>query len=358
MKLDKKVRLKDFLTEEYLSKCLSDGLSLQQIAQKTIKLNRGTCSTSTIHYWLRRYGLIPDRPNMVLKNTINIKKAIDVYGTVNNTTPITIKTIKYDPEKDVKDIIIMISDIQIGACSTANGYDPIPEKTIEKYINVLCINLIELFSRRKLNIKNINIFLLGDIVDGELIYPRQRTINMGSQLKIAVKSMRQIIETIRPYADNIKVYTVAGNHGRVTKLHNKSSNWDNIVYDSLELIYENDKDVVIDSDRSFVKNTKIGKWTFLYTHGDIIRGMITRQKAINKSMGFSRRMPHDAFLMGHFHTVMFMDYNRLPIVINGCMYDSELIQNELAGWETKRMVVFKVGEGNYPIDWLEMIDIE
>jgi len=40
------------------------------------------------------------------------------------------------------------------------------------------------------------------------------------------------------------------------------------------------------------------------------------------------------------------------------MYNSDLIQNELAGWESKRMVVFKVSEGDYPIDWIEFIDVE
>lgn len=358
MENEKRVPLREFLSEEYLMDCLGDHLDLVGIAERTKEINGGTCSTGTVHYWLKQYGLTTDTPQRKMKIGIKPQKVMEAYQLGEGTEPTVKEPLLYISHNKVKDIIVMISDLQVGACSTAQGYDPIPEKTITLYVNTFCDNLIEMFARRKLQIENINLFLLGDIVDGELIYPKHKTINMGDQLKTAVRMLRNIIETLRPYAETIKVYTVAGNHGRITHTHHKASNWDNVVYDTLDLVYEKDEDVFIDRDRAFVKVSKVGKWNFLYTHGDIIRGMITRTKAINKSAGFDRRMPHDAFLMGHFHTTMYMNFNRVPIIVNGCMYDSDLIQNELAGWECKRMIVFQVSEGDYPVDWLEMIDVE
>lgn len=354
----KRYPLNEFLTEEYLIDCLGDKLTLKGIAERTKAINGGTCSTSTVHYWLKQYGLVPDTPQRKMKIGIKPEKLIDAYQLQSNTEPKKTNKLLFYRDNEVDDIVIMVSDVQIGACSTAQGYDPIPETAVQSYIDKFCKNLVGLFARRQLKITTINLFLLGDIVDGELMFPKHKTINMGDQLKIAVRSMRFIIETLRPYAETIKVYTVAGNHGRITHTHHKASNWDNVIYDTLEVVYEGVDGVWIDRDREFVKIANIGKWKFLYTHGDVINGMVTRQKAITKSNGFHRRMPHDAFIMGHFHTTMYMNYNRMPIVVNGCMYDSELIQNELAGWECKRMIAFKVSEGYYPIDWIEMIDVE
>ncbi len=355
---EKRIPLREFLTEEYLMDCLGDGLDQADIAERTKKINGGTCSQASVNYWMKEYGLRPNSPNKRMKIGIQPKKLIDAYQLRNVLPRDTIPIVFYEANNEVNDIVVMVSDLQIGACSTAQGYDPMPELTIQKYVLTFCNNLIEMFAKRKLKIKTIHLFLLGDIVDGELMFPKHKTINMGDQLRIAVSAMRLIIKTLRPYAEAIAVHTVAGNHGRITHQHHKASNWDNVVYDTLQLVYEDDDQVFIDSARDFVKVSRVGKWNFLYTHGDIIGGMITRTKAITKSNGFNRRMPHDAFLMGHFHTTMYMNYNRIPILVNGCMYDSDLIQNELAGWECKRMIVFKVSEGEYPIDWLEMIDVE
>lgn len=365
MENEKRMKLSEFLTEDYLTKCLKDGLDLVGIAERTKDINGGTCSTGTIHYWKKRHGLVPDTPQKRMKVGIKPEKLIEAYDLVDKTSKIEVyRRVTYTKKVFVKNIVVMISDLQIGACSTAQGYDPMPEKTINKYVDTFLENLIQMFATRELQIGTINLMLLGDIVDGELMFPKHKTINMGDQLKIAVKAMRRIIDTLCQFATGIVVHTVAGNHGRITHTHHKASNWDNVVYDTLEIVYEKDDFVVIDSNREFVKIAEIGDWYFLYTHGDVINGMITRQKAITKSNGFQRRMPHDAMLVGHFHTTMYMNYNRLPIVVNGCMYDSDLIQNELAGWECKRMIVFKVNEDrkdwndSYPIDWLEMIDVE
>lgn len=354
------LRLKEFLTEEFLMDCLGDGLNTQQIADRTKDVNGGTCSPQSINYWLTQYGLKPDTPQRKLKTGIVPQKVIKAYDLTRDTAPeLEGEYLYYEATHEVDDIIVMLSDLQIGACSTADGYDPMPEETIQRYVDIYCDNLIRMFARRNLLIRTIHIFMLGDIVDGELIYPKQKTIDMGMQLKIAVRVTRQIIEVLRRYAANIKVHTVAGNHGRITHSHHKASNWDNVIYDTLEIVYEGIDDVTVDSTREFVKVSEIGKWRFLYTHGDIINGMITRNKAITKSNGMHRRMPHDAMLLAHFHTVMMFYYNRLPIMVNGCMYNSELIQNVLAGWENMQQIVFKVSTGDdYPIDWIEMINVE
>jgi len=356
---DKRQPLREFLTEEYIIDCLNDDLNIQGIADRTKEVNGGTCSVSTVHYWMKQYGLVPDVPRKKIKIGIKPEKVIRAYQLTQNTEPNdTHLTIVYEGLNKADDVAVLISDVHVGACATAQGYDPIPQESVEIYITTFCNNLIDMFAKRKLIINTLHLFLLGDIVDGEHKFPSHKSIDMGRQLRIAVWAMRTIIETLRPYAVQVVVHTVAGNHGMITKTHHRASNWDNVVYDTLGIVYEEVDGVWVDTDRSFVKVSKVGKWRILYTHGDIIGGMITRKKASTKSDGFHRRTPHDMMIMGHFHTTMYMNYNRMPIITNGCMYDSDLIQNELAGWECKRMIVFKLSDGDYPVDWLEMIDVE
>jgi len=362
---DKNIPLKYFLTKERMMGYVKEGHRNERaIANAVINDNGGTCSQSTINIYLRKFGITPDRPSKYMRVGLDIDALIEAWGlddlteTEPNKEKLDEFKIIYPKSELVEDIVVMVSDLQIGACTTAEGYDPYPEETIQLYVDNFCNNLINLFATRELSIATIHIALLGDIVDGELMFPKHKTIDMDRQTKMATRSMRQIIEVCRQYADKIIVHTVAGNHGRITKSHWKSSNYDNMVYNTLELVYEGVNDVYVSTDRAFVQVWEIGKWKMLATHGDIINGMVTRTKAATKSNGFNRRLPHDVFLMGHFHTTMYMNYNRMPIIINGCMYDSDLIQNELAGWECKRMAVFKVSDGEYPVDWLEFVDVE
>jgi len=335
--------LRYFITKERLLRYMKEGIRYQKdIAEAIISENGGTCSQGTVNYYFRKFGISPDVPAQYMRTGLDIEALIDAWdlNDPKETQPSqaildTYKVIY--PKKDrVEDIVVMVSDLQIGACTVASGYDPYPEETIQMYVDQFCSNLINMFATRELDIATIHIGLLGDIVDGELMFPKHKTIDMDRQTKIATRTMRQIIEVCRQYADNVKVHTVAGNHGRITKSHWKSSNYDNMVYNTLELVYEGVKDVSVSTDRAFVQRWEIGKWKMLATHGDIIMGMITRTKAATKSNGFHRRLPHDVFLMGHFHTTQYFDYNRMPIITNGCMYDSDLIQNELAGWESKK----------------------
>jgi len=191
----KRQALSEFLTEEYLMDCMGDNLTLVEMAERTKKINGGTCSTSTIHYWMKIYGLVPDTPRRMMKVGIKPEKLVEAYNLVDGTETDIYKLVTYKKKTYVRDIVVMMSDLHIGACSTAQGYDPIPEETVDKYINTFLDNLIQMFATRELEIDNIHLILLGDIVDGELMFPKHKSINMSEQLKIAVRSMRKVIET-------------------------------------------------------------------------------------------------------------------------------------------------------------------
>ena len=173
-----------------------------------------------------------------------------------------------------------------------------------------------------------------------------------------ITAMRMIIETMRMNCKYLQIRYAAGNHGRVSFKHSKRTNWDMVVYKFIEVMYANYDDVFLDEGKRFVKIATVGNHEVLYTHGHIIRGMITRNKIIGKSNGWQRsRGHHDMVLLGHFHTTMMIKYNQMPIVINGCTYASPFIREQLGGMEDIQFTVIGVGE-DMPLEWMELIDCE
>ncbi len=359
----KKQPLYDFITPKFIKDCINKGIIYQQdIATEVKRLNGGTCSASTINGYMKKFGLVPDKPTGKIYKGIDIKEVQETYGLLKpyqlSPLPAVISSkIQYYNE----DMVLMISDLQIGALDTDDGFDPVPEATIKGYVDTLLTNLIQRYTETDLNLatERFHLFLLGDIVDGELIYPAQSTIDMSSQMRLAIRMILRIIEVLQQIADEVHVYSVAGNHGRVSFRSHKVSNWDNAVFDTIDLVYEDSDQVFVHLDNhDVVKIAKIGKWKFLYTHGHLIRGMVDRKKLKDKTQDwFFSVGEFDASLFGHWHTVHWFDINGKPALINGCAYKSEYIRKQIGGVETLGMIMFKVGD-NRPVEWLEILDIK
>ena len=258
-----------------------------------------------------------------------------------------------------KDVVLLISDLQIGALDTDDGFDPVPEKTVSSYVNTMLTNLLEYINDEDARVENMHIFLLGDIVDGEFVYPAQKSINMSSQLRTAIRMIMRIVETCKTFSDRVHMYAVHGNHGRVSFKAHRVTNWDNAVADALSIIYEKDPNVhFILENHDSVKIAKVGKWKFLYTHGHLIQGMVDRNKLKAKTQDWYFSIGEfDASLFGHWHTVHYMDINGKPALVNGCAYKSEYIRKQIGGIETLGMILFHATE-HRPIDYIKILGVD
>ncbi|KKN40888.1 hypothetical protein LCGC14_0729100 [marine sediment metagenome] len=357
----KKLPLYEVITKEFLKARIAENLNQHEIAEYIRKTNGGTCSQATVNGYFKKFGLSPDRVTSKLQRGIDIEEVREQYQLLKPyefTEPIK----RIDRETTdffYEDLVLLISDLQIGALDTDDGFDPVPEETVANYVDTMLTNLLEYINDEDVRVKNMHIFLLGDIVDGEFVYPAQKTINMSSQLRTAIRMVMRIVETCKTFADNVHLYSVHGNHGRVSFKSHRVTNWDNAVADALNIIYEYDPKVhFILENHDTVKIVKIGKWRYLYSHGHLIQGMVDRNKLKAKTQDWYFSIGEfDASLFGHWHTVHLFDINGKPALVNGCAYKSEYIRKQIGGIETLGMVLFRPNE-NRPIDNIRLLEVE
>lgn len=274
--------------------------------------------------------------------------------------------INFQPVTVEDQLFLVVSDLQIGSYRVATGYDHDPIKTAIRYFDKLKEGLLDILERRSIAIKNFNIICLGDLVDGWDIYPNQSTIPMSMQMDVLAKQMLELIVFINDniVPETINIYSVFGNHGRVSKRHMKGDNWDVIAMDRVDFTinYMKDKgrfknvNSFISPER--VQLHQIGAWTYLMTHGDQY-GLRPKTNTIQKkSAGWVRSKGwHDAFLMGHWHQFRWFSIDGMQTLVGGCAYESPYVQDEIGGKEDLVQIVFGTSDKS-PIAWVELIDME
>lgn len=360
-------KLENILTKDFLVFCIKRDMSNKQIADYVKRdYNRNTCSVSTVHLYMKKFGL-----------ELKHRNSLDLGLDLSAIEPIILEKVQEDDRIGdlyqaksfnptvIENLIVMVSDTQIGALYDFNGFNSIPEENTYRYVSNFLKNFTIMMMHRNIKVNNIHLFFLGDMVDGELIYPSHASLNMTTQSSIAVKVMRRIVESMKLNCNDVYVHTVAGNHGRGGYNRPELTNWDIASYNVLEIVYENDNNVIFDDPKGysgkgneFLKTAKVGDWSFMYTHGHYLgKGMITRNKAISKFNNWNRTIGRaDGMLLGHFHTTMYMNYNEAPILVNGTSYKSPFIRFKLGGLGSMRFMVAGVGTKR-PLDWVDMIEL-
>lgn len=127
------------------------------------------------------------------------------------------------------------------------------------------------------NFEGINVWFLGDIVEGEGIFPGQEHLLDASVFKqatldgpqIYADQLRRLLELGPP----VKVVCVPGNHGSDGKHRNAETNWDRVLYQCLYWMFEKEPRISFDipmghGESSFWAVDTIGEYSTLLIHGD------------------------------------------------------------------------------------------
>lgn len=264
-------------------------------------------------------------------------------------------------------LFLMISDTQAGAMITTEGIDLDPEGTIDKYFARLREGLMKKIADRKIRIGNFNLMFLGDLVEGWGIFKGQLTVPVRTQKRCMIRNILQLItfisETFKPEAINI--YSVFGNHGRVSPIHDRLDNWDvqlmDSVHDTIAML--KNYDPRFGNVNSFISERRvqiheIGKWKYLITHGDQRGLTVARANISKKSSGWMRKYGwHDAVLLGHWHQFQWFSLDGVHVVMGGCTYESPYVSDEIAGAEDLVQVLFGADDDS-SVSWVELIDVE
>lgn len=214
-----------------------------------------------------------------------------------------------------------ISDLQLGK-KTPTYDSEVARERIEVYGDKV-VELVELH-RVARPIRKAHVWLTGDIVEGEDIFPGQEWVIDSSLYQQTVRNGPEILgnflRRMLGLFDEVVVDGVIGNHGRIGKKgqSHPETNTDRMVYSILRTMLESESRISFNfaepgnsGDRGWYAVSEIGNYRALLVHGDQFRGSLgipwygIRKKVLGwHTMAKQGRLPFPEFqdvAFGHWH---------------------------------------------------------
>ncbi len=232
--------------------------------------------------------------------------------------------------KDEETAICVLSDWQLGK-KTPTYSSEVCEERIKRFCEKAS-RLVEI-QRKDHPVKKVALFLLGDMIEGELIFPGQAwQIDSSLYQQVTIDGPRILSAVIHWASSNfeeVEIYAVPGNHGylagRGRKEMHPESNGDRMLYQIVSQLTENLDNVTWDIAEDWWTVADLGERSrFFLLHGDGVRGAmgIPWYGWIRKVMGLTSMeriwpdMKFDHMIGGHFHTPVSVYINGKRLWIN------------------------------------------
>lgn len=210
--------------------------------------------------------------------------------------------------------VAVLADWQLGKVTPDYNSDVLAQR-IELYTDKL-IEMTEI-QRSHHPVKNLHVWMLGDIVEGEEIFPGQSfLIDSGIYRQVGVNGP-EVLSTFLTRAlehfEHIHVTGVIGNHGAVggrsRKMYDPETNMDRLLYKIVSLIFANEGRVSFDipdgrGERNWYAVDTIGNYSTLLIHGDQLPHPSSVTSIHKNVMGWKDgAIPEhfDDVFMGHYH---------------------------------------------------------
>lgn len=238
---------------------------------------------------------------------------------------------------DEEVLVALLSDWQLGK-KTPNYNSEVCKRRIE-YLAERTIRIAR-FHRTARPINKLHVWLLGDMVEGELIFPgqpHQIDASLYRQvMKYAPEILTDYLRLCLTEFDEIKVLGVVGNHGAIggrsrREMH-PETNSDGFLYELMRMRFENEPRISWHIPEAYSEGSwyivdHIGNYNCLLVHGDQIRGHSTfpyygvHKKVLGwRALAADPNFPMEDFrdvAMGHWHTPANIYINGMTIRFNG-----------------------------------------
>lgn len=346
---------------------LSTGLSysgirsrISELVKKGFNITRERLNGITIIYYSKDKDLLkkPIKPSEKYLN--NIKSIEDFYNIVDFLNTIKIKKSNIDYKnlsKKIakKDFILVLSDIHLGEIikDSTNGKIIYNIDICKQRMQKLTTNLLKILKEK--GATHLNIALLGDMIDGDMIY-KNHTFNIEKsaieQVKDVVEILNNMFNTLIENGIKITTYCVRGNHG-VTNYHNlEEDNWDNVVYKMLDIIAEHNNNLTINHFMTPEGMIKIKDKKILILHGDVFGDQIKTSAGLKYFRGLCTKhnlLNGDLVLVGHYHTFG-IEYDQGKILIrNGSIASTSPYAFSLNLFSVPEQTLLVVDKSHYPL---------
>lgn len=211
--------------------------------------------------------------------------------------------------------VCVLADWQL-AKVTASYSSRVAERRVEKY--AAKVARIVQAQRADHPVDTIHVYMLGDMVEGEQIFPGQSHLIDASLFRQTLvdgpRILGNFLRQMLTVAPKVEVYGVIGNHGaiggRARREYHPESNADLIVYQATKLATEKDRGIVWGDladgirRRWYQTPSPAGIPVFLF-HGDQIKGGALGfpwYATAKKVLGWDRTHRFRYAFCGHFHT--------------------------------------------------------
>lgn len=210
--------------------------------------------------------------------------------------------------------VAVFADWQLGKVTASYNSDVLA-KRIEMYTEKM-IEIVNI-QRAHHNVDTLHVWLLGDIVEGEEIFPGQsHLLDAGLYRQVGIYGPEILSKFLTVALQNFKhvhVTGVIGNHGavggRARRQHDPETNMDRLLYKIVQLIFKDEPRITFNipdgrGERSFYAVDRIGNYSSLLIHGDQMPSPTAFHGYFKKVMGWKDGAIPEQFddvFMGHYH---------------------------------------------------------
>lgn len=255
--------------------------------------------------------------------------------------------------------VLHYSDPQIGKITSS--YDSAVAMARAEMLAKKTVQITEI-RRSSSPIRECRVYLGGDIVEGESIFPGQAFLIDNPLIEqacnVAPMAISRMVRYLLENFEKVKVVCVPGNHGRNSKFSDPRTNWDMVACRVAKLMLSDTDGNLLprlefDVPGSFFYVDRVFEWGNLIVHGDQIRGGFAGfpwYGAAKKASGWADTIkePWDYLWFGHFHTMTSGTLNHRTFLANGTTEsDNEYALEQLAaaGWPVQRLAFFSANHG-------------
>lgn len=243
----------------------------------------------------------------------------------------TLPAVKADRRKGGEVAVVTLSDWQLAKVTPSYSSD-ICEQRIERLARK--VRTLTEIQRADHPVRECRVYLLGDLVEGELIFPGQpHRIDASLFAQVLVDGPRILTGFLRSMAatfERVHVVGVIGNHGalggRARKEYHPESNADAMLYEVCRRLLEAETRItwapnVTEGERHWYAIDEVGSRRFFLFHGDQVKGGFAGFPWYGfgkKLLGWHRIYGgFDYAVSGHFHTPVRGYYNGVTHWGNG-----------------------------------------
>ena len=226
--------------------------------------------------------------------------------------------------------VAVFADWQLGKVTPDYNSDVLA-KRIELYTEKM-LELVEA-QRADHPVDNLHVWLLGDIVEGEEIFPGQsHLIDSGIYRQVGINGpeiLSKFFTTALENFDRVNVTGVIGNHGSVggknRKMYDPESNMDRLLYKIVSLLFASNERIKFNipdgrGERHWYAVDKIGNYSALLIHGDQLPSPTSVPAYVRKVLGWKDGAIPEEFqdvFMGHYHQQALMTLGQTQLRISG-----------------------------------------